>query len=320
MPGVTLRLTVPPDYDFRRDACSYGYFLLAPNAWDPSSCEMRTAITLPGATAFLVISQPTPKGKRSARGASLRVRADRALDTSERKIVREQITRMLRLDEDTGVIRAFHRVDPRWKRSGRGRLLRSPTLFQDVVRTVTSCNVTWPGTVTMNERLCEVLGGGAFPTPRRLARARPSTLRARCRVGYRDRRLVELADVFVSGGVDEAWLESPETSDADVEKFLRTLPGVGPYAAANIMQLLGRYSRVPCDTETVRHVRHALGWDGDDRALMKRASEHYSAFGAHTFRSYWFELWAFYESKRGKSWTWEPRTTGRTFTASALSA
>ena len=30
--------------------------------------------------------------------------------------------------------------------------------------------------------------------------------------------------------------------------------GMGPYTSVNVMQLLGRYSRVPCDSETKRHL------------------------------------------------------------------
>lgn len=30
--------------------------------------------------------------------------------------------------------------------------------------------------------------------------------------------------------------------------------GVGPFTAANMLQLLGHYSRIPCDSETVRHL------------------------------------------------------------------
>ena len=32
---------------------------------------------------------------------------------------------------------------------------------------------------------------------------------------------------------------------------------------------------------------------------MKRLHKHYDPFSEHKFRAYWFELWAFYESKRG---------------------
>jgi hypothetical protein len=45
---------------------------------------------------------------------------------------------------------------------------------------------------------------------------------------------------------------------------------------------------------------------------------HFEPFGRHAFRSYWFELWEFYESRKGPSWTWERETTGTSFTAAQL--
>lgn len=328
--GSTLRLGTPADYLLSRDFCSYGYFLLAPNRWDPESQRFSTMLTLPERVVKITVSQEgggreALRTQRSARpgppgsaGSPLRVVCDRLLDRAEQAEVKSQLVRMLRLDEDDRTIRGFHRTDPRWKKSGRGRLMRSSSLFQDVVRTVTSCNVTWPSTVHMNERLCAVVGGGAFPTAQKLKRTRASTLRARCRVGYRDKRLVQLADLFATGAIDETRWTSPEVSDDEVFKELVELPGIGPYAAANIMQLLGRYARLPLDTESVRHGRVVLGMEGSDAEVMRRVGEHFAPFGEHAFRSYWFELWDFYESRRGPSWLWDPETTGKSFTANQL--
>jgi 3-methyladenine DNA glycosylase/8-oxoguanine DNA glycosylase len=261
--------------------------------------------------------------------------------------VRAQVTRMLRLDESAAVIAAFHARDPRWRESGRGRLFRSPTVFEDVIKTVTSCNVQWPGTITMNRRLCEVVGprvdgevgagkrGAAiraaadtrgFPDAAGLGRARAGTLRSRCRVGYRDARIVALSRLFAMGagggggrgGVDVARLEDAATPDAEVWETLLDLPGIGPYAAANVMQLLGRYARLPLDTESVRHGRVVLGYTGTPKQIMTRLHAHYAPFGPDAFRSYWLELWSFYESKFGPAWTWERDTTGRVFTAAML--
>jgi 3-methyladenine DNA glycosylase/8-oxoguanine DNA glycosylase len=226
---------------------------------------------------------------------------------------------MLRLDDSAETIAEFHRLDPRWKRSGRGRLMRSPTFFEDVIKTVTSCNVTWPSTVTMNRRLCEVVGrGGAFPAPKKLARTRCATLRARCRVGYRDARILELASMFASGEIEPEWFEDPATPDEALWDRLLALPGIGPYAAANIMQLLGRYHRLPLDSESIRHGKAVLGLKGTDRAIMQAMHKHFAPFGRHAFRSYWFELWRFYERKAGPSWTWEKRRVASSFTASQL--
>ena len=313
---TTLTIAPPTDYDLARDVCSYGYFLLEPNRWDPGSRTLTRGLHLPGGPAGVRIGQGS--------GGALRARFDRSLDRSEQRAARGQIVRMLALDTGEDEVRAFHRVDPRWRASGRARLFRSPTLFEDVVKTVTSCNVSWPSTITMNRRLCEVCGVRrptgvlSFPTPAKLARTKPETLRARCRVGYRDGRIVALARLFRSGAIEEARLTDPATPDDDVFAFLVSLPGIGPYAAGNIMQLLGRYSRLALDTESLRHARSVLGMEGTDGALMKRLAAHYEPFGAHRFRSYWFELWDFYESRRGPAHTWDRDTTGTTFTASQL--
>ena len=314
-------LPVPRDYILARDYCSYGYFLLEPNHWEPRTATLSRILDLESGPTRLDLVQP---GKGNARrGQPLTVRSDRSLSKAERQQATRLMSRMLRLDESHDHIREFHSVDPRFRRSGRGRLMRSPTLFEDVIKTVTSCNVTWPSTIVMNRRLCEVVGrGGAFPSPRKLARTRPATLRARCRVGYRDARIIELAELFstspAKGGIDQEWMEDPNTSDEQLLEKLLDLPGIGPYAAANIMQLLGRYHRLPLDSESVRHGKTVMGLKGNDRQITKKVAKHFAPFGRHAFRSYWFELWEFYESKHGRSWTWEKKQVGSAFTASKL--
>lgn len=315
--GTILNINTPGDYDLARDVCSYGYFLLAPNHWDVPRSRMLRVLELDDGPSACTIAQ-LDSGK-------LLARFDRALSRTEQAHARSQITRMLSLDTSAEDVRAFHRVDPRWKRDGRARLFRSPTLFEDVIKTVTSCNVTWPSTVHMNTRICEVCGRKAvsgargFPTPKKLARIKPGTLRARCRVGYRDTRIVELAKLFAKGSVDVEWLETKAT-DEEAFTFLLTLPGIGPYAAGNIMQLMGRYSRLALDTESIRHAKSVLGMDGTDAQLYRKLGAHYEPFGEHKFRSYWFELWDFYESKAGPAHQWERDATASVFTASNLNA
>ncbi len=360
-------IKTPDDYVLARDVCSYGYFLLAPAHWDPHTHTYWRVLNLDDGPAVVRIEQPGTSRERkltvNARSANtlpknlagrpLTISSDRTLTRPERAQAESQISRMLRLDESAATIADFHARDPRFApksgtlQAGRGRLMRSPTFFEDVIKTVTSCNVAWTSTIIMNARICAVVGAGgpgslksphpcgskAFPAPRRVAAKGPRILRARCGVGYRDQRIVELARMFERGdravggaggkktrlaGIDTAWFEDPATPDDAVHAALIELPGIGPYAAANIMQLLGRYSRLPLDSESLRHAKSVLGWDGADRALMKRMHDHYAPMGPHAFRSYWFELWSFYEDRRGPSWTWQRETTGKTFTAALL--
>ncbi len=298
-----------------RDVCSYGYFLLAPNRWDPKTATLSRVLGLPEGPATVRI------GQTGGAGGRLTMQADRGLSKREQGEAKRQIARMLSLtDEGVG---EFHRVDPRWSPkakgngSGRGRLFRSPTFFEDLIKTVTSCNVAWPSTVRMNRRLCEVFGP-AFPGAERLARARASTLRGRCGVGYRDQRMVELARLVARGEASAEWFEDPGNSDEEVYDALLELPGIGPYSAANVLQLLGRYSRLAIDTESIRHGKTVLGIEGTDSEVTRRLEQHYEGFGRHRFRSYWFEVWTWYEGLRGPSWTWEREEVGSSFTAAAF--
>lgn len=312
--GTVLTIATPKDFNLARDVCSYGYFLLAPNHWDVDKQRMLRVLEFESSPSLCTIDQQTDR---------IRARFDRSLDRTEQSSARSQITRMLCLNTTASEIKAFHKVDPRWKKSGVGRLVRSPTLFEDVIKTVTSCNVTWPSTVNMNRRLCEVCGRKSasgvpgFPTAKKLARTRIGTLRGRCRVGYRDQRIIDLAKLFAKKHINEPWLQHEGTDD-EVFKFLITLPGIGPYAAGNIMQLMGRYSRLALDTESIRHAKKVLGMSGTDTQLMKKLKAHYEPFGEHKFRSYWFELWDFYQSKAGPATTWRRDATASMFTAANL--
>ncbi len=333
MSAAAFAISVPGDFVLARDACSYGYFLLAPNRWEPATWTLGHAFDLGGTVAAAVrIAQPGPRGREATRapgalrGRPLRVECDRALSAAQRAEATRRITRMLRLDESERTLRAFHALDGRWKRHGQGRVCRSGTLFEDIIKTVTSCNVTWTGTVRMNRRLCETLGArtpsGAhcFPTPEAVASVRPAFLRGRCGVGYRDARIVEIARLFAGGAVGEKTLEDARLSDEEVHERLLALPGIGPYAAANVMQLLGRYARLPLDSESVRHGRTVLGFTGSTKRVMKRVAEHFAPFGEHRFRSYWFELREYYQRKAGPAHTWDPDKTEKTFTAASLKA
>jgi 3-methyladenine DNA glycosylase/8-oxoguanine DNA glycosylase len=317
--GSRFRVKTPRDFLLHRDACSYGYFLLEPNRWLVRE-QVFVRTFLLGKLAVTARIAPE-SGKR---GADLIVNCDAKLTAAQRRELIAQLTRMLRLDESAADIARFHKLDPRWKKLGNGRLCRSPSFFEDVIKTVTSCNVTWPSTVAMNRKLCLLLGAKsasghrAFPTAAQLARTRPQKLRARCSVGYRDARIVELAKLFHTGKVDPAWFEDRANSDQAVREALLELPGIGPYAAANIMQLLGRYSHIALDTESVRHGRAVLGFTGSSARVMKRVAAHFEPFGDHKFRSYWFELRVNYEAKAGPAHTWDYATSASTFTSRTL--
>ena len=56
-------------------------------------------------------------------------------------LLKAQVTRMLRLSEvESASLAEFHGLHPQAKEEGFGRLFRSPTLFEDMVKSLLLCN------------------------------------------------------------------------------------------------------------------------------------------------------------------------------------
>ncbi|MGZ8578453.1 MAG: hypothetical protein ACXWWX_02855 [Actinomycetota bacterium] len=143
-------------------------------------------------------------------------------------------------------------------------MLRSPTVWEDVVKTVCTTNCSWSLTTTMVNALVTHLGenavgherdplANAFPTPAALAAQDERFFRDVVRSGYRAPNLVKLAELAATGAIDLEELGTAgreDLTDDEVEQRLLGLPGVGPYAAAHIMMTLGRNSRLILDSWT----------------------------------------------------------------------
>ena len=94
------------------------------------------------------------------------------------------------------------------------------------------------------------------------------------RAGYRGAYLRSLAESVASGELDlEALGTTPRSSPTTRSpRALLALPGVGPYAAAHVMMLLGRYSRLVLDSWTRPTYARLTGGRSeeghDDRAAL----------------------------------------------------
>lgn len=282
--GSRLKLPLPAGFHLPSAVCRYGFYLLAPNRWDHAAAVLRRPLHTGRDRVEVRIHQ---------RHDLLRIDCHRRLSRDEQTEVRRQVKRMLRLEED---FTEWHRLHPAARRAGFDRLFRSPTIFEDIVKTMTCCNVAWANTVRMNAQLCELYGGGAFPTPEALAGEQPSRLRERTSLGYRADWIITLAREVAEGRRSLQKLDTPWPSPLDLLPELETIHGIGPYAAANMLMLLGCYTHVAIDTETIRHCREHLGWPIPNGAAAspqwrRRIQEHYDQYMPFQFLAYWYELW-----------------------------
>jgi 3-methyladenine DNA glycosylase/8-oxoguanine DNA glycosylase len=223
--------------------------------------------------------------------------------------VRDEIVAAVRamfaLDDDLAPFYARLADDPDlgYARAGAGRMLRSPTAFEDVARTLCTTNCAWSATERMIGALVAQLGtpavgaasgdwrGRAFPTASQLAAAGEAFFREVARAGYRGAYLRALAETVASGDLDlEALRATPRDalSDADLEASLLALPGVGPYAAAHVMLLFGRSSRLVLDSWTRPRYARLVGKNHvADRTIARR----FKRYGDEAGLAFWLFLW-----------------------------
>ena len=213
---------------------------------------MTTTLPVPGA------SPRTAVVREGERHALVEVLGPRPSARTTDELLRT-LRRVLNLDEDLSSFYAVAAADAdlAWAAQGAGRMLRSPTVFDEVVKTICTTNCAWSATVRMTTALVENLGepsagnhGRAFPTPAAMAEADEAFYRDVVRAGYRGAYLRTIAAQVAAGELDLEELVDPELEDRDVAERLRALPGVGPYAAAHVMMLLGRYSSLVLDSWT----------------------------------------------------------------------
>jgi 3-methyladenine DNA glycosylase/8-oxoguanine DNA glycosylase len=290
---IALRGPSGEPVDLWRTIVSHGVASLPPADLDEDA-EVMT-VTLPVAGA-------KPRTVRIRRGRQGKAKVDvlgPPLGARTRVGLRQSLRRVLNLDEDLSPLYEVAKTDPElaWIAVGAGRMARGASVFEDVVKTICTTNTTWSATVRMVTGLVENLGeqsagghGHAFPTPESMATAPEAFYRDVARAGYRGAYLRALAGTVADGSLDLEALAtaSPtELPDDDLAKLLLDLPGVGPYAAAHIMMLIGRHSRLILDSWTrPTYARLNGGRKASDRTIERR----FRRYGPYAGLAFWLYL------------------------------
>jgi 3-methyladenine DNA glycosylase/8-oxoguanine DNA glycosylase len=131
-----------------------------------------------------------------------------------------------------------------------------------VIKTILTTNTLWAATIRMNQNVVDLFGAPlpadparrAFPAPERLAVTDEATLRAETRLGYRAPYVLALARQVASGELDLEALKIADIPTAELRKRLLAIKGIGAYATANLLMLLGRYDFIPVDSWAVKVV------------------------------------------------------------------
>jgi N-glycosylase/DNA lyase len=307
-------LETPTPFDLDRTVRSHGFYDLAPWRYDPARLFLVRPIRLTSGRVVSVEVVPADPGQ----GLALRIAAEGRLRGGEAVEVRRVVRRCLSLDDD---LTAFHRrieeleTSPRraarapsllWAvRIGAGRLLRSPTVYEDAVKTLCTTNCSWALTRAMVKNLVERLGDAApdgardFPTAAAMAEQPERFYRDVVRAGYRAGALRWIASAVASGAIDmESW-RSSEQSTESLAAVIAELPGFGLYATEHLLRLLGRHDHLALDSWTRAKLARLRG----SRRVPSDATfrRWFAPFGPHAGLAMWLEVTADWHEEK-PSW------------------
>lgn len=281
----TIFIDIPHDFEFKASVYGHGWHDLAPFSLDVDIWRLSYVFW---------------DGRNNPVGAKIfqdgaRLRIDLSHSDFDAVWIAERTRHLLRMDDN---LEGFYRAtaqNPRlaWiAERGIGRLLRSSTVFEDLVKTICTTNCSWSLTKNMVSNLVDTLGQAvnlsepsesstvhlkSFPTATAMASVNEEFYRNEIRAGYRSPYLVELAEAVAAGKLDpEGWLDS-DLPTAELKKEMKKVKGVGDYAAENLLKLVGRYDGLALDSflRSQFYKTH----NNENICPDKKIERHYNKFG-----------------------------------------
>lgn len=286
-------LSARPPFNLPVVVNSHGWVQLAPFSHDQESDGFDYLMELgSGQVIDLRVRPSAPNQVQVDSTASLTPAAEAELAG--------RVAWMLGLDQDLTPFYDLARAEPKLAHvaaQARGRILRSATLFEDAIKTICTVNTTWAGTKRMVRSLVEQYGAErpgapgqrAFPTPTRLAAANEQDLRAHAKLGFRAPFVLGLAQASAVGQLDLEALAASTAPTQEVRKELLRIKGIGDYAAANLLMILGRYDFIPVDSWALKVV--SKEWHNGQPIGRAEVEAAFAHWGQWKGLAYWF--WAY---------------------------
>lgn len=253
---MTITLAARPPFALPVVVNSHGWIQLAPFRPTEGGGFSYVARLAQGRVLELTV-EPLPDG--------VSVETDEPLTAAEEAEIAETVRWMAGLDQDLSPFYEAAAHEAKLARAAveaKGRILRSATLFEDVVKTILTTNTLWAATKRMTAALVNLYGDPlpadparrAFPTPEQLAAATVDALRSDARLGYRAPYVATLAHEVAAGKLDLEALKTASLTTPELRKRLLSIQGIGPYAAANLLMLLAHYDYIPADSWAAKMV------------------------------------------------------------------
>lgn len=291
---VRIIIAARPPFSLRTVIRSHGWIQLAPFRTNDSSTQLNYVAMLNSGNIVEIQVHEEDKG--------VIVIVDESLDDADELEITDNVAWMLGLDHDFSPFYALAREEPKLSHAigkAQGRVLRSPTLFEDTVKTILTTNTSWSGTIRMVNSLVSQYGSAlpsddsrqAFPTPDQLAQTDEETLRAEVRLGYRAPYVLELAKLVSSRELDLERFKMEDLTFDEVRQGLLAIKGVGGYAVANLLMLLGHYREIPVDSWARKMVSHE--WHKGEKIGREEVERAFAQWEDWKGLAFWLWNWTY---------------------------
>jgi len=246
-----LFLDTPANFSFNHTINSHGWYELSPFELDKENQRLSYVFTDENSENPVTAKIEETNGK-----LKIDIADENINKTFQEKILRD-VRHILRLDDNLSEFYKLIKSEKQlaWiSKQNAGRLLRSTTVFEDLVKTICTTNCSWALTKKMAMNLTQKLGQKtedgkfAFPTVEAMASVSTEFYKNEIRAGYRSTYFAELAEKVVSGETNpERWLQK-DLPTKELKKEMKQIKGVGDYAAENLLKLVGHYDGLALDS------------------------------------------------------------------------
>ncbi|MFZ4622357.1 MAG: hypothetical protein ACOYNS_17475, partial [Bacteroidota bacterium] len=246
-----MTIQLPKYFSLHTAINSHGWYDLAPFSANEGLTELKGIVSLTNKKhAFVRIRE-----KNSV--LLITPENDVRLTKTEKERIKNTVRSMLRIDESLEEFYSLCRKEKhlRWvPKINAGRLLRSQTMFEDVVKMMFTTNCSWALTKIQTTNLTTKLGVKitdnifSFPPPEVIAKKTDRWLRKELSCGYRAPYLLELCRNITNKKIEIESLRHSDLPTEDLYWKLRSIKGIGHYAAGNLLKLIGRYDHLGIDS------------------------------------------------------------------------
>jgi 3-methyladenine DNA glycosylase/8-oxoguanine DNA glycosylase len=255
MNSYTLQYKCPEFYNLEVTCHIHGWKNLTPFLWDSKQKTLNFVVGINGNSIDVLVKQNLDLLK-------IELQSVDSIESHSMELVDAMLHRSLGLDVCvTELIEVASQVGQDYVnliKSGAGRMLRSPTLWEDAAKTLFTTNCSWGLTKKICASVCSsqfsaISPSGKFPFPEPITFVdyEADALKKKIPIGYRSTYFISLARNFSTIN----FLKSLDKPFDQTQNNIESLKGFGAYASNHLLLLMGKFDSIPIDTVVTSYLK-----------------------------------------------------------------